>query len=205
MKNQKNFDEAYDRSADFYHVSNSKNSSSNQTKFFDDAYQNESYQSIKKNIDYSNFDSKDLVNCDFTSIVISFTRRFIVCTFCKNEFASNARLHKHISLCISLNKNSSFAKSIFFTTLTEQDLRESTIDFKSIIKLTVSAVERFEYAFRDFQYATIETRFDIIEIKDEICLDIDCIMTLKDREFLKFRLFNYQSLIKRMTLSILVR
>jgi len=147
-------------------------------------------------VNYSDFELKDSINCDFIFTIIFLTRRFIICKFCENEFSSNFRLHKHISFCISKTK----ITVLFF----ESDSIEKFIESRIIITFMTSAIEKIDYAFRKFQYVTINISFDLNEIKDEICLDINCIMTLKDWKYLESRLFNYQFKVKCMTLLISV-
>lgn len=187
MKEHDNFDDSYNKSADIYHVKNSKKSHEQSTNIYHDEIDD---------LEHLDFESKDSINCEFTFTVIFLIRRFIVCTFCKEKFLSNFRLHQHISMCVS-NKKSSIKRTVLFSKL--------NLKVIFVIKFTVSTFEEIEYAFRDFQYVTIKVSFNSNETKDEICLDTECIMTLEDRNYLKLHLLDYQSLVKLIRSFISIR
>ena len=129
-------------------------------------------------------------------IITSLSRNFI-CRICNSIFDSNNKLHKHFKRCkrnLSIEIFHVAIATKFFTFDSNKDV---------LIKLNVSIIIDTRFVFRSWHYVMIIMSFFCSKASHNICINIDCTMSLIDRVFVTNLKLVTQ--IKKINVSIFVR
>ena len=112
------------------------------------------------------------------------------CRLCQQTFYSNNKLHKHVRDCRKTFSNSKPAvkhvstdKQTHDTTVTDKNAQLSLWK-QSVIVFTATSNKNDEYEFRNWKYATVKTTIAYQKAMKDLCLNIDCTMSLIDRQWL---------------------
>ena len=162
----------------------------NKSDNFDDDLKN--YHQFE-NLSYydSNYKNEDM---NESNITINLTMIFdIVCRQCQTFFFSNNVFHKHLKFCRKIDNISAFNAAISFSNI-------SSFIFR--FNVDVNKNVRFDYDFKEWQYASIDVIL-IIDMKSlSKCINIEAEIILSNITFFKSQIKNIS--IKTMTFFIIV-
>ena len=109
------------------------------------------------------------------------------CRLCNQIFYFNNKFHKHVREC-----RKTFTTSFSKTKIVSNDIYIQQIDVWKyfIIKFVVSSNKNDDYDFRNWKYCTIKIIVTHENVMKNLCLNIDCAMSLIDRKWLHVLLSN---------------
>ena len=146
-----------------------------------DAYhdhENDEIEKFKMNYEY-NEKVKYFANTSIIQIEIH------ICRKCQSKFYFNNKFHRHLRQCQIM--------TIFsFSTSTQK------IQFfqNVIIQFNVKFENSFVFEFRFFRYATM--KINIEDIFTNMCVNIECEISLINKKILTQKIFNYQEFFRQI-------
>ncbi len=205
---QKSLDETYDRFMKSYHDDSS-------TKLKEIYYQDVSDDYVKDTLEEKTDRNNDIMNAEF---MMSTREKFKTIYYqCKAEFAFNSKLHKHLKQtkfqCKTASSNLQISAAVSLKLLKSIVLIEIfMISFeilskdRIVIQFTVESVAETDYAFQEWKYATFKASwYTKNSAKYDVYADIECTMSLSDREFIESITLNFATKIRKLTSLILIR
>ncbi len=112
-----------------------------------------------------------------------------------------------ISAAVSskLLKSSKLSKSIVLIKIFMISFEILSKD-RILIQFTAESIEETDYAFQEWKYATFKASwYTKNSAKYDVCADIECTMSLSDREFIESITLNFATKIRKLTSLILIR
>ena len=154
----------------------------------EDAYhdqENDEIEEFKMNYEYSE-KIEYFANTSTTQIKVH------TCRKCQSKFYFNNKFHRHLRQCQIMTVfsfSTSTQKIQFF-----QDV---------IIQFNVRSESSFAFEFRFFRYVTM--KISIEDTFTNMCVNIECEISLIDKDFLIQKIFNYQELLRQIKKSLKMR
>jgi hypothetical protein len=168
----------------------------------DASSEDEYYHESNSELNYYNSDFDDHDQFDVETNFFIFTRVFR-CRKCRAVFSSNNQLHKHVKQNVCKNFN-------IFThfIIIKEEIMNEHVNFVmniSIVKSSVDFSKNIDtsFEFREWIYVKIMISLSLKREQNQVCLDIDCSVTLIDKKFVALHESHYQ--IRHMTTSLNVR
>jgi hypothetical protein len=159
----------------------------------DDEYYHEQNSNLNYYDLFSNDQNQLEVEANFFMLAQTFR-----CRKCKIVFFSNNQLHKHLRQNMCMKKLS----------ISQFKIEDATTHLAMnmfIVKFTIDSFKNIDtnFEFRDWTYVKIMISLFIKSTEAQVCLNIECSVTLVDRKFIKIYATHY--IIRRMTTSLNVR
>ena len=129
-----------------------------------------------------------------------------VCRRCDINFSFNSWLHKHIRVeCnVLLSTIANFIESNFVeTNSTTYYVVDANFNETFVIFSTTNNDVNQNYDFRQWHYIIAKIKFNLKTFAKFVCLNIECDITLIDRQFLLTQLFNIIVYIKFKTIFVI--
>jgi len=109
------------------------------------------------------------------------------------------------AVSLKLSKSLKLLKSIVFIKIF-MILFEILLKDRILIQFTAESVEETDYAFREWKYTTFKASwYTKNSVKYDVYADIECTMSLSDREFIKSITSNFIIKIRKLMSLILIR
>ena len=128
---------------------------------------------------------------------------------CQQIFYSNNKLHKHVRNCRKTFSNNKFVvkhvnidKQIHDITVIDKNTQLSLWK-QFVIIFIVTSNKSDEYEFKNWKYVIVKITIVYQKIMKNLCLNIDCIMSLIDKQWLHVLIFDI--VIKQIVDSMTVR
>ena len=101
------------------------------------------------------------------------------CHHCHLTFFSNNQLHQHFKECLFRVLRTKTMMSEVYITVIENKFTEVSMN-ETLINSTSQEMNKSEFEFRVYHYATVFTTLIRNEISSSVCVDTECTMFLID-------------------------
>ncbi len=108
------------------------------------------------------------------------------------------------AVSLKLSKSLKLLKLIVFIKILTISFEILSKD-RILIQFTAESVEETDYAFREWKYVTFKASwYTKNSAKYDVCADIECTMSLSDREFIELITLNFATKIRKLMSLILI-